>query len=105
MASKNVALQIHQMTVKQFNQIFPDETACRSYLQKNRWPEAVKCPRCDSDKVYKVEHKEHHWQCKQCATDGYRFSVLVGTIFENTNKPLMDWFRVMHMMLTSKKGI
>jgi hypothetical protein len=30
--------------------------------------------------------------------------VLVGTIFENTNKRLRDWFRVMHLMLTSKKG-
>jgi hypothetical protein len=36
---------------------------------------------------------------------GYRFSVLVGTIFENTNKPLRNWFRVIHMMLTSKKGV
>jgi hypothetical protein len=25
---------------------------------------------------------------------GYRFSILTGTIFENTNKPLRDWFRV-----------
>jgi hypothetical protein len=29
----------------------------------------------------------------------------VGTIFENTNKPLRQWFRVIHLMLTSKKGI
>jgi hypothetical protein len=37
----------------------------------------------------------------------YRLSVLViaGIIFENTNKPLRDWFRVIHLMLTSKKGI
>src|SRR6185312_16379230 len=35
----------------------------------------------------------------------YRFSHTAGTIFENTNKPLMDWFRVVHLMLTSKKGI
>ena len=31
--------------------------------------------------------------------------VIAGTIFENTNKPLRDWFRVIHLMLTSKKGI
>src|SRR5205823_1552514 len=31
--------------------------------------------------------------------------VLVGTIFENTNKDLREWFRVIHLMLTSKKGI
>jgi transposase-like protein len=35
----------------------------------------------------------------------YRFSHLTGTIFENTNKPLRDWYRVIHLMLTSKKGM
>lgn len=46
------------------------------------------------------------WQCYACSPNsGYRFSHLTGTIFENTNKPLRDWFRVIHMMLTSKKGV
>ncbi len=99
-------LQIHQMTIKQFDAQFPDETACRIYLQANRWPEGVKCPRCGNDNVHAHGTKEHHWNCYTCTpSTGYRFSVLVGTIFENTNKPLTDWFRVMHMMLTSKKGI
>ena len=31
--------------------------------------------------------------------------IIAGTIFENTNKPLREWFRVIHLMLTSKKGI
>ncbi|MGH9907024.1 MAG: IS1595 family transposase [Pyrinomonadaceae bacterium] len=98
-------LRIHQMTIKQFEAQFQHEDACKLYLVNRRWPNGVTCPRCDSEKVYAVEHKAWHWQCKQCSDDGYRFSVLVGTIFENTNKPLRDWFRVMHMMLTSKKGI
>ena len=34
-----------------------------------------------------------------------RFSVLVGTIFENTNVPIKIWFKVIYLMLTSKKGI
>ncbi len=46
------------------------------------------------------------WQCYACApVGGYRFSVIAGTIFENTNKPLRDWFRVVHLMLAGKKGI
>jgi hypothetical protein len=46
------------------------------------------------------------WQCYACAPiAGYRFSVLAGTIFENTNKPLRDWFRVTHLLLASKKGM
>src|ERR1700730_3505171 len=35
----------------------------------------------------------------------YRFSHIAGTIFENTNKSLRDWYRVIHLMLTSKKGM
>jgi transposase-like protein len=98
--------QIHQMTITQFETLFPDESACRTYLQVNRWPDGVvRCPRCGTDKVYVLGFRTHHWQCSQCSNTGYRFSVLVGTIFENTNKPLREWFRVMHMMLTSKKGI
>jgi hypothetical protein len=48
-----------------------------------------------------------HWLCNECSADAtnYRFSVTVGTIFENTNKGLRQWFQVMHLMLTSKKGI
>ena len=97
--------QIHQMTIAQFEKQFPNETACRDYLTENRWPNGITCPRCDNQNVYEVTFKEHHWQCAECSDTGYRFSVLVGTIFENTNKPLRDWFRVMHMMLSSKKGI
>jgi transposase-like protein len=107
MKTNTKALQVHQMTIRQFEVQFPDETACRDYLMVNRWPEGVKCPRCGNENVHEYAGKEHHWNCYQCSADGvgYRFSVLVGTIFENTNKPLRDWFRVMHMMLTSKKGI
>ena len=63
------------------------------------------CPRCGSEKVHALKHMEWHWQCKQCSDNAYHFSLLVGTIFENTNKPLREWFRVIHLMLTSKKGI
>jgi len=45
-----------------------------------------------------------HWQCEQCAPDGYRFSHLTETIFENTNKPLKDWFRVVRLMLVRRKA-
>jgi hypothetical protein len=95
-----------QMTVKQFEELFPNDDACKAYLQSRRWPVGVKCPRCVNEKVYPVANRPFHWQCTQCAfAGGYRFSVLVGTIFENTNVGLRDWFRVIHMMLTSKKGV
>jgi transposase-like protein len=101
---------VHQMTERQFEERFPigDDDACRSYLKARRWPEGVQCPRCGNPAVYDLHSRKWHWQCTKCApggSEGYRFSLLVGTIFENTNKPLRDWFKVVHLMTTSKKGI
>ena len=98
--------RIHQMTVAQFERAFPNEDACAAYLVSHRWPDGVHCPRCGSARAFAMTTMAFKWQCYDCAPgSGYRFSVLVGSIFENTNKPLRDWFRVIHMMLTSKKGI
>src|SRR3984893_18725469 len=78
------------------------------YLVKRRWPDGVNCPRCGNVKVFPVKTMTLKWQCYECETvkgAGYRFSHIAGTIFENTNKRLREWFRVTHLMLTSKKGI
>jgi hypothetical protein len=98
------------MTERQFEERFPfgDDDAPRIYLMKRRWPDGVRCPRCGNPGVYDLHARKWHWQCTKCApggSEGYRFSLLVGTIFENTNKPLRDWFKVVHLMTTSKKGI
>lgn len=98
---------VPQMTEAQFEARFPlgDDDACKAYLAARRWPEGVRCPRCGNPAVYDLPSRKWHWQCQKCDPNGYRFSVLVGTIFENTNKPLRDWFKVTHLMLSGKKGI
>jgi hypothetical protein len=97
---------VKQLTNQQFNDMFVTEDDCRRYLAQRRWPEGVRCARCGNVDVYPVANRPYHWQCSKCAkAGGYRFSVLVGTIFENTNKPLRDWLKVAHLMLTSKKGM
>jgi len=97
---------IHQLTAPQFEAMFPDEDACCAYLVGRRWPEGVRCPRCGAEVIHKVSTMPWRWQCYACVPNsGYRFSHIAGTIFENTNKPLRDWFKVTHLMLTSKKGM
>ena len=98
--------QIMQMSIAQWEKAFPDEASCDAYLVAQRWPDGVRCPRCGSDKTYPLKTMEFKWECPECREGGaYRFSHLVGTIFENTNVDLRQWFRVIHMMLTSKKGV
>ena len=97
---------IHQLTAAQFDKAFPDEEACCAYLVGKRWPKGVRCPRCGAENPTELKRNPWHWQCYQCAPQSsYRFSHITGTIFENTNKPLRAWFKVIHLMLTSKKGM
>ncbi len=99
--------RIHQMTIGQWEKAFPTDDACKAYLAANRWPHGVVCPRCGNPEVGEHGTRAFNWQCYACSAKGtsYRFSVLVGTIFENTKYPMREWFRVIHMMLTSKKGV
>jgi transposase-like protein len=108
MAREKQPKAVHQMTAAQFDALFKTEDDCKAYLVARRWPEGVCCPRCGNPAVYDLPSNKWHWQCTKCApggSTGYRFSYIAGTIFENTNKPLKDWFRVIHLMLTSKKGM
>ncbi len=92
-----------------FDEQFPTDDACKSYLAAKRWPDGVRCPRCDAtERVYALKARPFHWLCKnkRCGgRNGYRFSVLTRTIFEDTKVSLRLWFKVGYLMLTAKKGI
>ena len=96
------------MTLTRMMDQFSTEDACKAALSQLRWPNGVHCPRCQSDKVYSLKARPFHWICKnaECGgRNGYRFSVITRTIFENTKYPLRTWFQVIYLMSQSKKGI
>lgn len=93
------------MTFKALESRFPTEAACLDYLVSIRWSAGVVCPRCgESAKVYKLK-AAHRWSCKSCNPNGYRFSPIAGTIFENTNIKLRTWFHAIFLICEAKKGI
>jgi hypothetical protein len=92
--------------LSELNALFATEEACKEFLFSHRWPDGVRCPRCGNEKAYKLK-QPWKWQChsKACGKKGYRFSLISGTVFENTKYPLKTWFTVAFMMLHSKKGM
>ncbi len=80
---------------------FGTDESCRGYLEALRWPDRVTCPRCQSDKMSRV-YDRNVFDCDSCR---YQFSVLAGTIFQDTKLPLPTWFAATYLMCEARKGI
>lgn len=78
---------------------FATEEACLDYLANLRWGEGFHCPRCRHNQAWKL--KSGLWECVSC---GHQTSVTAGTIFQNTRKPLVLWFRVIWWVTSQKIG-
>jgi len=84
-----------------FYDFFKDEQFCREYYESIRWNGNVACPHCGNEKVYRTNRgfKCANSKCYK------KFSVTVGTIFENSKVPLRVWFAAMYLISTAKKGV
>ena len=85
----------------QFFQMFPDQEAARTYLEKRRWPNGATCPTCSSlERI--TPRKDGFYRCNACKQD---FTVRTGTIFERSHIPLNKWLYAMYLVVTARKGI
>lgn len=82
-------------------QKFGTEDACRQYLEHVRWPDGVRCPRCDNDSISRIRERDQ-FDCNSCR---YQFSVTSGTMLHDTHLPLTKWFATVYLMIEGKKGI
>lgn len=80
---------------------FPDEQSCIDHLRAIRWADGAFCPYCGGTKVYDFSDKRTH-KCGDCRQ---RFSIKVGTIFQDTKLPLRKWFIAIWMITSHKNGI
>jgi len=92
------------MTFKNLQQLFDtfkDEETCRAYLEQQRWNGNIECPFCACTKVYRTNRG---FKCadKFCAK---KFTVTVGTIYENSKVGLRTFFAALYLISSSKKGI
>jgi transposase-like protein len=80
---------------------FPDEQACVDHLKAIRWAKGAYCPHCGSDRIYTFSDKVT-FKCADCRD---RFSIKVGTIFEDSKLPLRKWFMAIWLITNHPKGI
>lgn len=83
------------------------ENDCREHLEQLRWNGEPICPHCGSqhENHYKLKVKgvfRGLYKCKDCRK---RFTVKVGTIFEDSPIPLRAWFYAIYAFTTRRTGI
>lgn len=79
---------------------FSDEYTCKQHLAGIRWKGKPVCTRCGCDKTYLF--KSGDYKCAGCRK---KFSVRMGTIFEDSPIPLKKWFIAVYLLTSHKKGI
>ncbi|WP_029087780.1 IS1595 family transposase [Brevundimonas aveniformis] len=83
---------------------FPDEQAAIDHLTAIRWAGGKYCPLCgnaDEKRIGTLTGTNTH-KCYACRK---RFSIKVGTIFQDTKLPLRTWFAAIWMITNHPKGI
>lgn len=62
-----------------------NESFARALIRTMRWPDGVRCPRCNQRHIWSMSGD---YRCGEC---GYHFSVLSGTIFQKSHLLISQW--------------
>jgi transposase-like protein len=77
-----------------------DDAKCFQTVRQMRWPEGVRCPRCNSPDVTRRgrddrQKERQRYRCRPC---GSQFDDLTGTIFASHHQPLRKWILCLYLM-------
>jgi transposase-like protein len=91
-------------TLQEAIQHFTDFENCRQFMVAVRWPNGVvRCPACDSDKVTYLKNARLY----KCYGDHPKpkFSLKVGTVFEDSPIALEKWLPAVWLVVNCKNGV
>ena len=91
-------------TLQQAIQLFSDYENCREFMVELRWPDGViRCPYCGRPDPKYLEKARLY--CCYGKHDRRKFSLKVGTVFEDSPIPLDKWLPVVWMLANCKNGV
>src|ERR1700687_2050393 len=88
------------LNLVQLTEQFGTDEKCPKALEKLRWEDGAKCPRCESAATPIANRTQY--DCNSCH---YQFSVTAGTIFHDSHLSLWKWFLATYLLTESRKGM
>jgi len=89
------------MNLIELTEQIDSEEKARDFLEKMRWPDGVRCPRCGHEHVSRLKDYKKF----ECAACEYQFSITSGTFMHKTRVSLRKWLFAIYLISESKKGI
>lgn len=86
-------------TLQEFDEWFSTEEKCLQFIKQLRWPNGFICPECNHGDGWQLGNGL--FRCGHCRND---ISILHGTTFHKTRKPLRVWFQAMWYVTSQKFG-
>jgi transposase-like protein len=90
------------LTLRAFNDLFPDEDAARTWFERARWPDGPICPVCGCVDRACWLRTVRRWECIACRR---QFTVTAGTPMHRTHLPLLTWAQAIYLIVVSSKGV
>jgi transposase-like protein len=102
MAMNRIQFQAGMSLFEFFGQ-FGTEAQCEAVLERARWPQGFRCPRCGGAAhcVLRVRARKT-FQCNACH---HQTSLTAGTLFEGTKLALTVWFLAIYLISQAKTGL
>ena len=98
-----MATETAPKTLREAILFFADYENCKKAVEAIRWPTGVSCPRCGTEHVTYLE-SARVWKCYEKHPKA-KFSLKVGTIFEDSAIGLEKWLPALWLLTNCKNGI
>ena len=87
------------LTLEEFNKIFPDKISCYKFLEKLKWSQGYECQKCGNTKYSDGQSK----LSRRCSKCGYDESITSNTVFHRIKFPIEKAFYILY--ITNNKQI
>lgn len=97
------------MNLHDVAQTFATEEDAVEHLVRKRWPEGVRCVKCESERIARVSSLGKTGKGRRglfvCLACDYQFTATSGTLFHDSHLPLRKWFMAIALICEAKKGL
>ncbi len=93
---------MERYTIKHFNEQFPNDDTCLDFIKSARWPDGIRCVKCDRITPHFRVSNRKSYACQFCGSQVYPTA---DTIFHKSSNPLRSWFYAMFLMASTRTGV